>query len=117
MAKIRAQPAFAENRHTANYTKEQRSLNRALITIIFVSGFYICALILLSALFHGIRKQPITNGEIMFIMASASSLRTLFSIVLPIYNFEPIWQVVEEYANHAKFIIHDVFETIYLYFP
>ena len=91
-------------------------MNRALITIIFVSGFYLCALILVSTLFHGIRT-PSANEEIMFIMASASSLRTLFSIGIPIYNFEPIWQVVEEYANHAKFIIHDCFETIYLYFP
>ena len=98
-----------------HYTKEHRSLNRALITILIIIICYIFTAGVLSVLF-GILSSPISSGEIIFIMVMLSVFRTLFSIVIPIYNFEPIFHVVKEYLGHAKFWVNDTLESIYLYF-
>ena len=98
-----------------NYDKERRSLNRALITILVIIICYIFTASVLSVLF-GILSSPISSGEIIFIMVMLSVFRTLFSIVIPIYNFEPIFHVVKEYKDHAKFWAHDTYEGICLYF-
>ena len=98
------------------YQKELRSLNRALITIgIFVICYLFTACVF-SFLFGFLSSPHITSGEIIFIMVMLSVFRTLFSILIPIYNFDNILHVVKEYYGHAKFWINDTLESIYLFF-
>ena len=108
---------FAEDheQQEANFKKEQRSHNRALITNIVVFGVYLFALLMISFAFGSIRA-PVTNGEIIFIMVILSLVRTLFSVLVPIYNFEPVYNVTKEHLNQLKFFIHDTYEGIALYF-
>ena len=98
-----------------HYIKECRSLNRALVTIIVISCCYILTACVLSILF-GLLSLPISSGEIIFIMVTLSVFRTLFSILIPIYNFDPILHAVKEYQDHARFFVHDTMESIYLCF-
>ena len=98
------------------YQKELRSLNRALITIgLFVTCYLLTACIF-SFLFGFLSSPTITSGEIIFIMVMLSVFRTLFSILIPIFNFDNILHVVKEYYGHAKFWINDTLESIYLFF-
>ena len=107
----RVAPRAPEDDH---YKKERRSINRALVTIFLISTCYIITACIISFLFGGI--SPISSGEIIFLMVVLSVSRALFSILIPIYNFDPIWQLVKEYYGQTKFVINDLLEGIYLYF-
>ena len=85
----------------------------------FIGLFVICYLFtacVFSFLFGFLPSQNITSGEIIFIMVMLSVFRTLFSILIPTYNFDNILHVVKEYYGHAKFWINDTLESIYLFF-
>ena len=107
----RVAPRAPEDDH---YKKERRSINRALVTIFLITTCYVITACLSSFLFGG--TSPISSGEIIFIMVVLSMSRALFSILIPIYNFDPIWQLVKEYYGQTKFVINDLLEGIYLYF-
>ena len=114
IAQIQARQNQRPHIQDDHYSKEHRSLNRALVTILVIIISYIFTACVLSFLYGLLSFPSITSGEIIFIMVMLSIFRTLFSIVIPIYNFEPIFHVVKEYVGHVQFWANDTLESIYL---